>query len=159
VSEIQNIPSTRCERMSDRCDDAGMLPALRAALICEQLLTERDGVMSAIRIFSRLELPPGATLEATLLVMLANIEPVATPEHHLIVRLETSDGEVLGRQQFPVAVPAEAGASFSVVMPFRFHAPPLPTTFWMCIAFDGDDRVLTRLPLELGQRAAATVME
>lgn len=58
-------------------DAREMLPALRAALICEKLLTEADGVMSAIRIFSRLDLAPGATSEATLLLMLANVEPVA----------------------------------------------------------------------------------
>ena len=58
-----------------------MLPAVRAALVCERLLTEADGVMSAIRIFNQLALTPGATFEASLLIMLASIEPAAG-EHH-----------------------------------------------------------------------------
>jgi len=125
-----------------------MLPALRAALICEKLLTEADGMMSAIRIFNRLDLAPGATFEAMLLLMLANVEPVATPHHRILMRLETGAAEILGQQQFPVTSPLEAGDSFSLVLPFRFQAPELETTFWLRFAYDTDDQELTRLPIQ-----------
>ena len=133
-----------------------MLPALRAALICERLLTEADGVMSAIRIFHQLYLPPGAIFEATLLLMLANVEPVATPDHAILVRLETGTGEVLGRQRFVVTSPLEAGESFSLVLPFRLQAPPQETTFWLRFAYDTEDQELTRLPLQFRQRREIT---
>jgi hypothetical protein len=129
-------------------DAERVLPALRAALLCEKLLTEADGVMSAIRMFSRVDLPPGAVVEATLLVMLANVEPSDASAHQIIVRLETEAAEVVGRQQFPIAVPREAGASFSLVLPFRLQAPAVETTFWLCCAYDTDDQLLTRLPLQ-----------
>jgi hypothetical protein len=117
-------------------------------LICEKLLTEPDGVMSAIRIFSRLDLPPGSVFEAMLLLMLANVEPVTTPDHRILMRLETSSAEIMGQQQFAVTSPLAAGESFSLVLPFRFQAPERGTTFWLRFAYDTDDQELTRLPIQ-----------
>lgn len=117
-------------------------------MICEKLLTEPDGVMSAIRIFSRLDLPPGSVFEAMLLLMLANVEPVTTPDHRILMRLETSSAENMGQQQFAVTSPLAAGESFSLVLPFRFQAPERETTFWLRFAYDTDDQELTRLPIQ-----------
>jgi hypothetical protein len=132
-----------------------VLPTVRAALICERVLTEADGVVSAIRIFSRIELPPGAVLEAMLLLMLANVDPEPVPDHQILMILETDAGEQLGRQQFPIASPAEAGTSFSLVMPFRFQAPTEDRTFWLRFAYDTDEQVLTRVPIQLRRAEAA----
>jgi hypothetical protein len=118
-------------------------------LICEKLLTEPDGVMSAIRIFNRIDLPPSSVFEAMLLLMLANVEPVATPDHRILMRLETSSAEIMGQQQFAVTSPLAAGESFSLVLPFRFQAPERETTFWLRFAYDTDDQELTRLPIQL----------
>lgn len=137
-------------------DATGVLPTVRAALICERVLTETDGVVSAIRIFSRIEVPPGATLEATLLLMLANVDPESTPHHRVLMSMETSEGDVLGRQEFAITSPAEADTSFSLVLPFRFQAPVQDRTFWLRFAYDTDEQLLTRVPIQLRRQPAAT---
>jgi hypothetical protein len=134
-----------------------MIPALRAALICEKVLTDADGVMSAIRIFSRLDLPPGATYDATLLLMLATVAPEAKPDHQVLVRLESITGETLGRQQFAITSPLEAGEAFSLILPFRFQAPARETTFWLRLAYDHDEHELTRLRMQFRQPREVTV--
>ena len=130
-----------------------MLPALRAALVCERLLTEVDGVMSAIRIFNQLALPPGTTFEATLLIMLASVEPAAEEHHEIVMRMMSDAGEVLGAQRFAVRAPLAAGESFSLVLPFRLQAPAAETTFWLALAYDTEDQELTRLPIRFRQPA------
>jgi hypothetical protein len=126
-----------------------VLPTVRAALICERVLTETDDVVSAIRIISRIELPPGAMLEATLLLMLANVGPEPDPDHQILMSLETGEGEQLGHQRFPIRSPAEPGAPFSLVLPFRFQAPVQDQMFWLRFAYDTDDQLLTRVPIQL----------
>lgn len=129
-----------------------MVPALRAALLCETLLTEADGVMSAVRMFSRLHLSPGAMFDATLLVMMVSVAPDDSPHHHVLVDLESSTGEVLGRQRFAVAAPLEANQSFSLVVPFRFEAPAQDTTYWLRLAYDDAAQRLTRFPIQFTPR-------
>ncbi|TMQ06613.1 MAG: hypothetical protein E6J91_37495 [Deltaproteobacteria bacterium] len=118
-------------------------------------MTEADGVMSAIRIFNQLALAPRATFEATLLVMLANVEPAAGEHHEIVMRMMSDAGEVLGTQRFAVRAPLAAGESFSLVLPFRLQAPAAETTFWLCLAYDTEDQELTRLPLQF-RRPATT---
>jgi len=144
------------DQLKGVADANGLLPTVRAALICERVLTENDGVVSAIRIISRIELPPGAVLEAVLLLMLANVDPEPTPDHQILMSLDTGEGEQLGRQHFPIKSPAEAGTPFSLVLPFRFQAPVQDRTFWLRFAYDTDDQVLARVPIQLRRQSAAT---
>jgi hypothetical protein len=125
-----------------------MLPAVRAALICEQVLTERDGVHSAIRIIHRFELPPGAYFESKLLLMLANTRVMESPHHRILMRVESSQREILSGTEFVVETPLAAGDTFSVIVPFRFQAPATDDMFWLSFAFDSDDQILTRVPVQ-----------
>ena len=124
-----------------------MLPALRAALICESVLTEADGVHSAIRIVHRMRLLPGDFFEAKLLLMLANTRPLEVAEHRILIRVESARSEILSGTEFAIEAPLEAGETFSVVIPFRFQAPSQNDMFWLRFAFDSDDQLLTRVPV------------
>lgn len=121
--------------------------ALRAALLCETVLTEASGLRSPIRIFSRLSLPPGGEADATLLVMLANTEPQPIASHVVVLRIEDPAGGVLGQQAFDVSAPLEVGGTFDLVVPFRIAAPATPALRWLRLSID--DHELTRVPLHL----------
>lgn len=121
--------------------------ALRAAILCETVLTEASGLRSPIRIFSELSLAPGAMADATLLVMFANTEPQTTDTHQLLLRIEDATGALLAEQPFEVKAPLEVGGTFDLVVPFRISAPPQSTLRWLCLSLD--DHELTRVPLHL----------
>jgi len=131
------------------------LPALRAALICEAVLTEADGVHSAIRIFNRLELAPGAHFDAKLLLLLATTERAAEQQHRILIRIEGPRSESVGGVDFEVTSPGEPGETFSVIIPFRFEAPPSEGMFWLRFAYDRDDQVLTRVPMHFRHAVTA----
>lgn len=124
-----------------------MVPALRAALICESVLTELDGLHSAIRIFHRLHLAPGELFEARLLLMLATTAPSADEQHKILVRVETRDAQVVSGIELAITTPREAGETFSAVIPFQFEAPAIEDMFWLRFAYDTEDQVLTRVPV------------
>lgn len=121
--------------------------ALRAAILCETVLTEASGLRSAVRIFSRLALPPGAASDAMLLVMLANTEPQTSQTHQLVLRIEDAAGTALAEQPFEVTSPLEVGGTFDLVVPFRIAAPPQSALRWLDLSLDGQP--LTRMPLHL----------
>src|SRR5262245_45228364 len=123
-----------------------MVPSVRAALLCERVLDEVDGVKSAIRIFNQLEVPAGTVVEATLLLMLVSIEERAAEEQrHVVMRVETPS-RVLGEQRIAIRVPPEAGATFNLVMPLRLEAGE-PGTFWIRFTWDSDDQPLAHIPI------------
>jgi hypothetical protein len=121
--------------------------ALRAALLCEIVLTEASGLRSPIRIFSRLSLPPGAAVDATLLVMLANTEVQASAEHQLVLRVEDAAGTALAELPFAVTSPLAIGETFDLVVPFSIVAPQVSTLRWLRLSLDG--QLLTCVPLHI----------
>jgi hypothetical protein len=121
--------------------------ALRAAVLCETVLTEADGLRSPIRIFSRLTLAPGEAVDATLLVMLANTEAQTSTSHVIVLRIEDAGGMGLGQQVFEVTSPLETGGTFDLVVPFRVGAPSHSALRWLRLLLD--DQELTRVPLRL----------
>lgn len=131
-------------------------PALRAALICEQVLTEHDGVHSAIRIVHRLRLAAGDTFEAKLLLMLANTERADRANHRVLLRVENRDGLTVSGTEFRIETPVAPGETFSVIIPFRFQAPAADDLFWLRFAFDTEEQVLTRVPVQLEVAQSAT---
>lgn len=124
-----------------------MVPALRAALICESVLTEPDGVHSAIRIVHRFHLQPGDFFDAKLLLMLANTERATDARHKILIRVESPTSEILSGTDVYVTSPVEAGETFSLIIPFRFQAPAADGMFWLRFAYDTEDQVLTRVPV------------
>ena len=132
------------------------LPALRAALICEAVLTEADGVHSAIRMFNRLHLAPGEHFDAKLLLMLATTERSAAEEpHRILIRIEGSDAKIVSGLDFDITSPRDAGETFSLIIPFRFEAPPAEGMFWLRFAYDRDDQLLTRVPMHFRHAVTA----
>lgn len=121
--------------------------ALRAAVLCETVLTEAGGLRSPIRIFSRLTLAAGAAVDATLLVMLANTEAQASADHMIVLRVEDAAGTALGEQPFAVTSPLEIGGTFDLVVPFQIGAPSQSALRWLRLFCDG--RELTRVPLHV----------
>lgn len=111
------------------------------------MLTETDGVHSAIRIVHRMRLAPGDFFEAKLLLMLANTRRMDQPEHCILIRVESARSEILSGTEFAIEAPLEAGETFSVIVPFRFQAPSDDDMFWLSFAFDRDDQILTRVPV------------
>lgn len=127
--------------------------ALRAAVLCETVLTEPGGLRSPIRIFSRLALPPGGAVDATLLVMLANTDAQTSADHVIVLRVEDAAGAALAELPFAVTSPLEIGGTFDLVVPFTITAPLASALRWLCLSFDGQP--LTRAPLHLDITGAA----
>lgn len=127
--------------------------ALRAAVLCETVLTEAGGLRSPIRIFSRLTLAAGAAVDATLLVMLANTERQTSEMHELVLRVEDAAGAALAELPFEMASPLDVGATFDLVVPFTVAAPAQSTLRWLRLSLDGQE--LTRVPLHLDVTAGA----
>ncbi len=127
--------------------------ALRAAVLCETVLTEASGLRSPIRIFSRLVLPPGGSVQATLLVMLANTEAQTRTDHEVVLRVEDAARGALAELPFAVTSPLEVGATFDLVVQFQVIAPASSTLRWLQLSFDGQP--LTRVPLHLDVKADA----
>ena len=62
-----------------------------------------------------------------------------------MIRVEGPDAKIVSGVDFEVTSPREAGDTFSVIIPFRFEAPPNEGMFWLRFAYDRDDQILTIL--------------
>lgn len=120
------------------------IPFVRAALLCEKLVTDNSGLASVIHVFDRLIAPEGGIIEAQLVLMLVSAEP-AEGEHHIVMHVETEEG-LVARQDMAIAVPPEAGTCFNFVMPLRLEAGGA-RSYWISLAWDRDDQLLTKIPL------------
>lgn len=123
-------------------------PFLTAALICERVLQEQDGVPSAIRIIDRVFF--GTDEEGTLL----------QPHHPITLFVSFKAGAARG--SYPIAVhvekpSAETDSLLEASMFFEgeerganlilsaMFAPEMPGLYWFDVYFDGDR--VTRIPL------------
>jgi hypothetical protein len=122
---------------------------LRAALICDQILEEADGVLSAIRIVDRFELtgqapPEGWTLQFHLLVMVLAEAGVAATT--IAITVIEPGGASMARQSMAIELPQEpiTGANLRVLMRLSVKSEGL---YWLRI--DADDTLLARVPLRV----------
>ncbi|MBI2316500.1 MAG: hypothetical protein HY534_01885 [Chloroflexi bacterium] len=129
-------------------------PFINAALICEKVLREHDGVLTPVRVVDRfLHRPqvasfdqpmPPAMLSFSLLVVLKSGD--ARGRYTLRVRLEDPSGLVQPNQMSqPVHLEGEErgiNAIFEVAMQFEREG-----LYWFAISLD--DTELTRVPLRL----------
>jgi uncharacterized protein DUF6941 len=128
-------------------------PHLVAAVLCEKVLQEKDGVLSLIRIIDRLiitatgtnvpsEMPP-QTANLTLVVALKSGD--AQGRHTLGVQPELPSTDRLPKQQLPLLFEGEDRGVNTIVR------MALPITqegvYWIDITLD--DVVLTRIPLRI----------
>jgi hypothetical protein len=140
---------------------SGSVPLLRTAVLCDRVLTERDGTLSVIRIIDRLAVnvareqashPEMAVVRAhlVLLLTLAGAEERAG-RHRLLMKTQLPSGTFVGANQMECEIPREPEASVSLVIDLTFEARE-SGTYWFWFALDSDDAVLTRLPLLVERR-------
>jgi len=136
-------------------------PFLQAALICERVLVEQDGVLSVIRVIDRLIRHAGPDAPDEL-------APFAQPIQILLLM---KSGAARGRFEVTVGVEKPSGEQGEVIgVPVHFEGEDrgvqvmLPVTFeadqeglyWFEVGFEGER--LTRMPLRvLYQRDARSL--
>ena len=135
-------------------------PYVSVACVCEKVLQEKDGVLSAIRLVDTFHLQPlpGAPADAkgilplTALVALKSGDVTGTFELRMQVR--SPSGKVVDiPEKWPVIL---AGGEQGVQLVMQFHLPvPEFGLYWFDVLWNGD--VLTSFPLKLilGPRPAA----
>lgn len=144
--------------------DTAELPLVRAAMVCERVLTERDGVLSAVRILDRLIAPappegaggPLVRAPLTLLLMLVGAG-VAPGPHRLLLHTQLPGGERVGAREMTIAIPESPELGCNIVLDLRFEAS-IEGLYWFWVAFDAEDRILAGIPLHV-ERAGGRAVE
>src|SRR4051812_41509390 len=122
-------------------------PHIQAALFCECVLQEKDGVLSAIRVIDRVifQVPEGGSPTPQLLTLLIALKSDdARGTYPLAISMERPSGEQVPS---PLSVSVflegeERGAN--VMVPMRFD-PEMPGLYWFDVLFNGTP--ITRVPL------------
>jgi hypothetical protein len=138
----------------------GTGPWIATAVICDQVLQEADGVFSAIRMVDRLtqsasgpavpENMPPVTVNRKLLVTLKADK--ARGRHKVLLRPEKPSGEKMATIDMPVHFEGEErGVTLVVELQLALDEEGL---YWFDLYLersdeDGDDVLLTRVPLRL----------
>ena len=123
-------------------------PHLTAALICERLLLEQDGVASAIRIIDRVFFitgPDGEPLQPQQpFTLVINLKSGAARGSYTVgVRMEKPSGEEVPLLEAPVFFEGEERGA-NIVLQAVFE-PDGAGLYWFDVLFEGER--LTRIPL------------
>jgi hypothetical protein len=132
-------------------------PYLSAALLCEKVLREGDGVLSIIRIVDRLiqsavvgpdepeEMPP---FPVNLTVVLVLKSGSARGRHSVRVTVEAPSGELMPQEaSLPVLLEGEErGVNLLLNLGFMAEHEGL---YWFNVYFGTQDVLLTRIPLRV----------
>jgi hypothetical protein len=129
-------------------------PHISAALLCERILTEKDGVQTLVRIvdtltgrYSATEVPPGSKarvkFQVWLVVTLKSGE--AKGKYTLRVRMNDPSGkQVELSEEMPIVLDGgEHGVNVNILLDLTVT----DGLFWVDVMVD--DRVLTRVPLKV----------
>jgi hypothetical protein len=128
-------------------------PHLQAALICERVLEEKDGVLSFIRVYDRIahtivgaglpdKMPP-FDHELQLVIMLKS--GVARGNYNVKIMTELPSGLRQSGPSIPVLLEGEdRGQNIILRMNMRFEESGL---YWFDVYFD--DSLMTRVPLRV----------
>lgn len=131
-------------------------PYLSAAFICEKVLREQDGVMSAIRIIDRLtHAPPGPDVmepfpfQFALVLSFKSGEALGT--YQLSIQpIKPGTNEKMPAAVYPVnfEMPADRGVAMCAAMQIVFDVPGL---WWFDIYLSGEGKVrrVTRVPFRI----------
>jgi hypothetical protein len=120
-------------------------PFVRAALLCERVLRETDGVLSAIRFVhegSTIDLgdPP---IRAALLVMLVRGEaPPGT--HRALLRILAPEQRMLSAKEIEITFDESGPEQISSLMLDLSFEPHRPGLYWFQVLWGG--RLLTQMP-------------
>ena len=145
-------------------------PIVGAALLCEKILREAEGTLSAIRIVDTytmsvqelkvnsvikgdqpdrvLDVGPGALLDMSALVLLRAGDDVRG-EHAVTLRVRNPEGK---ETEFPGSYPVrfnknDPAESTQFNIRFMMNANSQPGQYWLEVLWDGEP--LTRIPLRL----------
>jgi len=125
-------------------------PHLNAALICERLLAEQDGVLSAIRIIDRIFFITGEdgeplAKEQPITLVIALKSGAARGSYTVRVRMEKPSGEQMPLLEAPVFFEGEErGANLVLNAGFK---PDGAGLYWFDVDFETDR--ITRIPLRV----------
>lgn len=131
-------------------------PYLSAALVCERVIQEQDGVLTAIRIIDRIiqsaigvEAPdemPSFGVNITLLVVLK--AGAARGRHQVRITIEAPSGEQMPQEAtLPVLLEGEErGVNLILTLGFLAEQEGL---YWFNVYFGDQDTLLTRVPLRI----------
>jgi uncharacterized protein DUF6941 len=135
-------------------------PFLQAALICERILQEQDGVLSAIRIIDRLihqiraptmpDTTPKVPYQFTILIVMKS--GTARGRHQISIRSEDPKGQV--KPVFSTTVLFEGedrGNNLVVQTAAEFE---IEGVYWYDVLVD--DRLFTRMPFRLVYQLLST---
>jgi hypothetical protein len=127
-------------------------PHLTAALICERVLQEQDGVISVIRVIDRVTLHANApgdsdfkTFQYPVSVLVTLKSGAARGRGRVTMQLEKPSGEQFPAGEFPVHMEGEE-RGVNIVINTMFE-PDQEGLYWFDVAFNGDR--LTRIPLRV----------
>jgi hypothetical protein len=132
-------------------------PYVAAAVFCEKVLQEADGMLSLIRIVDRITFhvvgPQGAPVPVPLFLVLMLKAGHTQGTHEVSVRAMGPSGQDLGTIQTPMLFESN-DRGVNVIIPFPFR-PTEDGLYWFHVAVEGQP--LTRVPLRaIFQRTLVT---
>jgi hypothetical protein len=126
-------------------------PYLQAALLCERVLQERDGVISLIRIVDRWtvngptpEMPPETVVQATMVLMFKS--GFHRGPGTLAIAATTPGNETLPPLQASVNFEGDDDRGINVVIPMMFQVQETGV-YWFSVELDG--HVVSHIPLRV----------
>jgi hypothetical protein len=126
--------------------DAARGPFVGAALLCERVLCETDGALSAIRILHEGPVvADGRPIHVVLLLVLVRGE-VGAGQHRARLQIRDPSDQLVSGKDIALALddggPEQAS---SLVLDVSFE-PRIPGVYWFQVSWGDDERLLTRVP-------------
>lgn len=129
-------------------------PYLAVAAICERVLTEKDGVLSAIRFVDRLEVSADAkeapekmpTVPISLTALISFKSGLARGKRTLRVPVNTPKGDQIPSPQTFTLLFTDETPGTNVLICFVFGAE-VEGWYWFDVVLD--DEIVTRMPLQV----------
>lgn len=117
---------------------------MRAALLCERVLCETDGTLSAIRIVH--EGPVAAEPTRLVLLLMLVRGDVAPGVHRALLQLQGPTGEIDSRQEIALTLDEGGPEQASSLMIDVTFAPRRAGVHWFRVSWGDEPRLLTRVP-------------
>jgi len=135
-------------------------PYLNAALLCEKVLEEQDGVRSLIRVVDRVtnaaagQDPPSEMPSFTISLMCVIFMKAGEARGRYAIKLRPEDpsGHKVGDAEVPVQFEPPGNRGITLQMPLNIQID-LEGVYWFDVLFvdqrAGTEELLTRLPLQI----------
>jgi hypothetical protein len=122
-------------------------PFVRAAILCERVLCETDGVLSAIRILHEGPAIGGnqGPIQVVLLLMLVR-GAASAGQHRVVLQIQGPSGQLVSAREIALTLddggPEQAS---SLVLDVSFE-PRDEGVYWFRVSWGEDKRLLTQVP-------------